>query len=429
MHSPTFNGLTLHENRRYGRQMIMDNFGLPSQLKLKSASVLVVGSGGLGCPALQYLSAAGIGHIGIVDHDEVELSNLQRQILHSDNKIGWNKAHSAGDAVRSINPNIEVSVYPISITPSNLESILYSHDGAAARSSGSLYDVVLDCTDNSPTRYLLADATSKFRIPLVSGAALRYDGQLAVFNFGKQGPCYRCVFPKPPKPETLGTCEEEGVLGSVTGVIGTLQALEAIKILAGLIDEDTYVPTLTLFSALSPVSPFRTIKLRGRRPSCAACGVESSVDFDAVDYVALCDGVKLLGEFVDVNSDRIQPEILRKCMNGPNDFVIIDTRPPTEFGICSIPGSKNVPLKELLENPAHTLNLNLSTPRGSSAQEGACSAKRHIICVCRRGNDSQKAARAIKSVAEEYAMDVQVTDLVGGLVKWAQDTDPLFPIY
>ncbi|KAG8904084.1 Urmylation protein, partial [Tulasnella sp. 403] len=217
--------LPLNDYRRYGRQMILDGFDHPvvkGQLKLRKASVLVVGAGGLGCPAIQYLSAAGVGTIGIVDNDVVELSNLQRQVLHCDATVGMQKTDSAKLAAERIQPNIRVVTHTCSLTKANAKDIL------------SAYDIILDCTDNLPTRYLLSDTAVRLNKPLVSGAALKFDGQLCVYNLGPDGPCYRCIFPKPPPREGEGTCEEVGVLGAVTGVIGTLQALEAVKIITSI---------------------------------------------------------------------------------------------------------------------------------------------------------------------------------------------------
>lgn len=216
--------LSLGEYQRYGRQLVLDGFGLPAQCKLKGASVAVVGAGGLGCPALQYLAAAGVGRLGIIDHDVVEFSNLQRQVLHNENTANMNmpKAESAALALRKINSSIKLDVHCAQLESSNARSLLEG------------YDVILDCTDNAPTRYLISDTAVALGVPLVSGAALGFDGQLCVYNLGADGPCYRCLFPAPPTPTSVRSCSEAGVLGVVTGTIGTLQALEAIKIITGL---------------------------------------------------------------------------------------------------------------------------------------------------------------------------------------------------
>ncbi|KAI6042455.1 hypothetical protein EDC04DRAFT_2891839 [Pisolithus marmoratus] len=401
---------------RYGRQMILDGFGLEGQIKLKRSSVVVVGAGGLGCPALQYLAAAGVGHIGIIDHDTVELSNLQRQVLHSEETIGKQKAHSAAEAIRRINSTIQVNPVIEMLNPSNAMSLLQP------------YDVILDCTDNAPTRYLLSDTSVRLGKPLVSGAAQKYEGQLYIYNLGKDGPCYRCIFPKPPAPQTAGTCEETGILGVVTGIIGNMQALETIKLITGLQDGNA---TLLLFSAIcSPA--FRTIKLRARKPTCPACGQGAKSDvIEETDYVTFCGGarpnwveqglipgspderigVEVLDFLVNQTDCRFfELQELRRDMDLQERHLLIDVRPRTEFGICRLPGSKSVPLSELLADPA----VHIPTIRTTK-----------IIVLCRLGNDSQIAAQALR----ELDPSLNVRDVVGGLRAWSQHIDPQFPIY
>jgi len=224
--------LHLDDYRRYGRQMILDGFGLPGQLSLQRSSVVVVGAGGLGCPTLQFLAAAGVGRIGIIDHDVVEVSNLQRQILHKEKTVGLHKAISAAQAIKDLNHRIDVITITDALSSSNAVELLSS------------YDVILDCTDNSPTRYLLSDTAVCLGKPLVSGAAQKFDGQLCTYNLGEDGPCYRCLFPKPPSKENTGTCAETGILGVVTGIIGNMQALETIKIITGLHGKSFQMPFL-----------------------------------------------------------------------------------------------------------------------------------------------------------------------------------------
>ncbi|KAI0926409.1 hypothetical protein AcW1_008592 [Taiwanofungus camphoratus] len=327
-------GLPLEDYRRYGRQMILDGFGLPGQLKLRQASVVVVGAGGLGCPAIQYLAAAGVGRICIIDHDTVEISNLQRQILHIEARVGMPKALSAVEAVKQINSRIQVDAITCALTSQNALSLL------------APYDLILDCTDNLPTRYLLSDSAVRLGRPLVSGAAQQFDGQLCTYNLGPgKGPCFRCLFPRPPAPETAGSCEELGVLGVVTGVIGNLQAMEAIKIMTGLRDS---TPTMVLYSALSS-PPFRNIKLRSRRPTCPACGTEGEKvgAIDETDYVAFCGGQRPDWEargLEEGNSgSRIRAPELKQILDSKHKVRIIDVRPRTEFGICHIEGSISTP--------------------------------------------------------------------------------------
>ncbi|KAI0048995.1 hypothetical protein FA95DRAFT_1557414 [Auriscalpium vulgare] len=392
--------LPLDDYRRYGRQMILDGFGLPGQLKLQSASVAVVGAGGLGCPALQYLAAAGVGRIGVIDHDIVELSNLQRQILHNEARLGLPKAESAARSLKEINSRLRIDAIAEALTPANALALLQP------------YDVLLDCTDNAPTRYLLSDTAVQLGRPLVSGAAQKYEGQLCTYNLGESGPCYRCLFPKPPAVETTGTCEETGILGAVTGVIGNLQALEAIKILTGLHDGK---PTLLIYSALA-MPPFRSIKLRTRKRTCPACGVEGERvgKIEDIDYVQFCGGARpdweAQGLVPGTSATRIRAQELRTVINGENTKVI-DVRPTIEFGICHLPNSIHMPLNELVAHP------------DALAVEGDAAASATYVVVCRLGNDSQLAADALRGAG------VAARDLVGGLRAWARDVDPEFPVY
>ncbi|KAF8149809.1 hypothetical protein B0H34DRAFT_161853 [Crassisporium funariophilum] len=393
--------LPLKDYERYGRQMILEDFGLPGQLKLHSASVVVVGAGGLGCPALQYLGASGIGRIGIVDHDRVELSNLQRQILHTEEAIGMFKADSAALTLKRTNSNLNIDVIPEALTAENALSILRP------------YDVILDCTDNSPTRYLLSDAAVALRKPLVSGAAQKFEGQLCVYNLGVDGPCYRCIFPTPPPKETMGSCEELGILGVVTGIIGNMQALEAIKIIIGLHDEQ---PSMLLFSAtVSP--PFRSIKLRPRKSTCLVCSNPDASLIPRItntDYVQFCGGP--LADWLEQGLEtgdighRTQAKDLKEVMSARKAFQIIDVRPHTEYGICQLPGSLNVPLKDLLVEPEKYLPTDPEID---------------TYVVCRLGNDSQIAAASLRKVEGHRV----VKDVIGGLRAWTTQVDSNFPVY
>ncbi|TKY85843.1 hypothetical protein EX895_005384 [Sporisorium graminicola] len=447
--------MSLAEYARYGRQMILPDFGLPAQLRLRKAKVLVVGAGGLGCPAIQYLAAAGVGQISILDHDVVEPSNLARQILHSDATVGMHKAVSAAQAVRQINPYITAVALSEAISAGNARSVMRGHD------------LVLDCTDNPLTRYLISDAAVLEGLQVVSGAAQGYDGQLVVLHkriraeFGGpkavaagkggvvRGPCYRCLFPKAPQPDEVTNCEDGGVLGGVTGLVGTMQALEAVKILAG-IGEDT-PPTLTLVSPLSS-TPFRCVKIRPRRTaSCRSCGDPAQVaeamitDLEQEDYASFC------GLNVASATRADLPRTAVKSMQ-PNTLVI-DVRPTVEFGIANLDGSMNVPIQTLLKNPAQVWD---------KIREAQRPAPSHILVVCKRGNDSQLAVSALlehqkvlsESVARQQAMQpahplqmeekengsadkermqaitaIEVSDLIGGLRAYSREKDPNFPIY
>ncbi|CAK5279495.1 unnamed protein product [Mycena citricolor] len=388
--------LTSEEYPRYGRQMILDGFGLPGQLKLKNASVAVVGAGGLGCPAIQYLAAAGVGRICVIDHDVVEVSNLQRQILHDDSTVGIHKSESAARAIARINPNVVAEAVCVGLLPDNAADILRPHD------------VILDCTDNAATRYLLSDVAVALKKPLVSGAAQKYEGQLSIYNLGADGPCYRCIFPRPPAPGLVGSCEEMGILGVVTGVIGNLQALETIKLLTGMhgapvsfpcmvyasLNPDMK-PSMVLFSALGSAQ-FRSIKMRSRKPNCPACGTaeEKIGQIREIDYVQFCGVIDDL--LISEASKTTVPQDFAQLLSSGGDITVVDVRSPTEFGICSLPGSKNIPLTELLASPPESLT-----------------AEDSIYFVCRLGNDSQLAASSIREHVKPGAIvkDVTIKDL------------------
>ncbi|EIW57823.1 uncharacterized protein TRAVEDRAFT_126509 [Trametes versicolor FP-101664 SS1] len=404
--------LPLGDYRRYGRQMILDRFGLEGQLKLQKASVVVVGAGGLGCPALQYLAAAGVGTIGVIDHDVVEISNLHRQVLHTEERVGMAKVLSAAEAVQHLNSRVQVNPITAALTPSNALELL------------APYDLILDCTDNFPVRYLLSDTAVRLGKPLVSGAALQWEGQLCTYNLplkgeqeGKRGPCYRCLFSKPPAPETSGTCEGMGVLGVVTGIIGNLQALEAIKILTGLHDGK---PSLLMFSALG-MPPFRSVKLRARKASCAGCGNEGERvgNIEETDYVAFCGGGRpdwlSRGLAEGDSQSRIRAKEFKHVLDASERPVrIVDVRPRTEFGVCHLPGSINVPINELVANP-----------EASMGELGDAKGEADVYVICRLGNDSQMAVDALRNAGRAGL----VKDLVGGLRAWSLDVDNNFPIY
>ncbi|KAI0833755.1 hypothetical protein BC628DRAFT_1307797 [Trametes gibbosa] len=406
--------LPLGDYRRYGRQMILDGFGLQGQLRLHQASVVVVGAGGLGCPALQYLAAAGVGTLGVIDHDIVEISNLQRQVLHSEARVGMPKALSAAEAIKQINSRVQVNPIDVALSPANARELL------------APYDLILDCTDNLPTRYLLSDTAVTLGLPLVSGAAQQFDGQLCTYNLPlkmsdkeqqENGPCFRCLFPKPPAPELAGSCEELGVLGIVTGIIGNLQALEAVKIITGLHDGR---PSLLMFSALA-TPPFRSIRLRARKASCPACGNEGEkiAKIEEKGYIAFCGGERpdwvSRGLVEGGSRTRVCAKELRDVLNNRQRSVcVLDVRPRTEFGICHLPGSINVPIKEFLTNPTTPL---IDVANGDDGED--------VYVVCRLGNDSQLAVDALQSVGWAGV----VKDLVGGLRAWAKDVDDGFPVY
>ncbi|GAA5824234.1 hypothetical protein JCM3770_004341 [Rhodotorula araucariae] len=497
--------LSLREYRRYGRQMMLSQVGLPGQLKLKRARVLVVGAGGLGCPVLLYLAAAGVGEIAIVDHDTVELSNLHRQVLHCEARVGVSKAQSARLALEALNSDVTVHAHELAFTPALFHPPLSTSTTPGSILSGS-FSLVLDCTDNPATRHFLNAYAVAHSIPLVSGGAVRAEGVVGAYGLPLtpapaidgtddssrpvRGPCYACLFPPappPPPPPTFsappvsaaerrarerahdayyerlslsgsGACADEGVLGVLCGVVGLGMAGEAVKVLLG-----TASPSLHLFSPLSS-TPYRTIKPRARKAACATCGTlpapsgappGGEANTPASRWAAflasptgtwpgwadpLCALPGVGASEADPRGDlRVPAAALRARARerGPSR-VLVDTRPAAEFGIASVEGSVNIPFAQLLKNPALALEPMLANASSTSASldESAADPPR-VTFVCRRGNDSLLAARALRrhlAQREEGEGEeggghiVQVEDVRGGLAAWAAE-EPGFPVY
>jgi adenylyltransferase/sulfurtransferase len=312
--------------------MILPEWGKEGQLTVKSTSVLIVGCGGLGCPAAQYLAAAGIGHIGLVDYDTVELGNLHRQVLHSEKGIGEQKATSVAESLKSLNSNVTYTTHHLLLDNKNALQIIKE------------YDIIVDCTDNVATRYLLNDSCVLLKKPLVSGSALRFEGQLTVYNY-KGGPCYRCIFPSPPPPQTVTNCSEGGVLGVVPGIIGSLQALEVLKISSKI--GECHSQKLLLFDGLS--GRFRSIQLRGRRHDCAVCGDNPTIT-ELIDYPVFCGSCPDdKGLTVDVleQKDRMTCEEYKALVDSGSPHVLVDVREEVQYSICSLPHSINIPISAI----------------------------------------------------------------------------------
>ncbi|KAH8241458.1 hypothetical protein KR026_004057 [Drosophila bipectinata] len=383
---------------RYSRQLILPDFGVQGQLRLKNSSVLIVGMGGLGCPAAQYLAAAGCGKLGLIDYDEVERSNFHRQILHSEARCGMSKAESARIALLELNRHCEIRCHTRLLNSRNAMHIIRT------------YDVVLDCSDNVATRYLLNDACVMLRKPLVSGSALKTDGQLTVYCYGN-GPCYRCIYPVPPPPEAVTNCGDGGVLGAVTGTIGAMQALEAIKVIVGL--GDVLAGRLLIFDGSSCL--FRNIRIRSKRPNCHVCSAQPLIT-ELIDYELFCgmhatdkdNPLQLLAA-----EERLDVEEYRNKVQG-QPHLLIDVRQPAEFEICQLPDAVNVPLAEILDDsylkrfPKQLEDTQLP-----------------IILLCRRGNDSQIAVQHVRNRFPVHS----IRDIIGGLHAWTHKVDPSFPIY
>ncbi|KAF7595671.1 Urmylation protein [Aspergillus hancockii] len=424
------------EYRRYGRQMIVPQVGLQGQLKLRSAKVLIVGAGGLGCPAAQYLAGAGVGTLGLVDGDTVESSNLHRQVLHRSKNVGKFKVDSAIDSLQELNPHPTYIAHRAHLAPEDAADIF------------NKYDLILDCTDNPATRYLISDTAVLLGKPLVSASALRTEGQLMVLNNPPRpvgdktgGPCYRCVFPRPPPANSILSCADGGILGPVVGTMGVLQALEAIKVIMD-VEEDVKPPSLHIFSAYS--SPlFRTIKLRSRRPNCAVCSAEASVTLETVksgstDYVFFCGTVN--PEKLLLPEDRISPleyrtkyPLASTIDARSKEPMIIDVREKVQFDICNLENSINIPISTILSSSSIKTSENgdgsTSLPSWLPADIASPESTDPIYIICRLGNDSQIAVKRLKELGLDRGGERVVADIRGGLRAWREQVDPEWPQY
>ncbi|KAF4466920.1 hypothetical protein FALBO_6220 [Fusarium albosuccineum] len=402
--------LDTHEYERYSRQMIVPNFG---QLRLRKAKVLLVGAGGLGCPASTYLAGAGVGTIGLVDGDEVEVSNLHRQIAHSTGRVGMSKVQSAITHLKELNPTITYHAHNTHLTPQNAQDIV------------SKYDLVLDCTDHPTSRYLISDICVLLSKPLVSASAFQTSGQLIVLNNppGK-GPCYRCVFPTPPPPESVVGCGEGGIIGPVVGAMGVMQALEAIKLITRgdleIQGAEPKTPMMLLFSGTGDI-PFRSVRMRGRRKACFACGDENGFTLDelktSMDYVQFCGVMKPV--------DLLQPaeritakEYEQLAIGEEKQHLLVDVREKEHFDLCNIAGSVNIPISRFMSNRGE------GTPEGWPSE---LSPSAPIYLVCRVGNDSQIAAQKLKDLGLANNGERFIGDILGGMRAWKADVDPSVP--
>ncbi|KAK4794771.1 hypothetical protein SAY86_012765 [Trapa natans] len=399
-------GLSPDMIHRYSRHLLLPSFGVEAQSNLLKASILVVGAGGLGSPALLYLASCGVGRLGIVDNDVVELNNMHRQIIHTEAYIGQPKVESAAEACRAVNSTIQIVKHKEALRTSNALKIM------------SQYDIVVDATDNAPSRYMISDCCVLLGKPLVSGAALGLEGQLTVYNY-KGGPCYRCLFPTPPPTTACQRCSDSGVLGVVPGIIGCLQALEAIKIASSV--GEPLSGRMLLFDALS--ARIRIVKIRGKSSECAACGettrftVEQFQNFDYEKFtqspmVASPPKLNLLPQ-----DSRISGIEYSKIVKDGEAHILVDVRPEHHFRIVSLPNSLNVPLSAL-ENRVSEISLAMKEIEGQNGKGAS------LFVICRRGNDSQRAVQYLQKVGFTSAKDI-----VGGIEGWAGEVDPSFPAY
>ena len=381
--------LTNEEVARYSRHLIVPEVGMEGQLKLKAARALCIGAGGLGTPVALYLAAAGVGTIGIVDFDVVDYSNLQRQIIHGTPDVGRSKLDSAKTRLNALNPEVEVVTHDMALSSQNALGLFAD------------YDLIVDGTDNFPTRYLVNDACVIAGKPNVYGSIFRFEGQASVFAT-KDGPCYRCMFPEPPPPGLVPSCAEGGVLGILPGVVGTLQATEAVKLILGV--GESLVGRFLLFDALK--MQFRELKVR-KDPDCPVCGEHPTVT-ELIDYEQFC-GVTPAAPAPAVTpgaDDEATVEELKTRLDRQDPFLLLDVREPQEFEICRIPGSVLIPLSEL--------------PSRFSELEG----HEDMIVHCKSGVRSGKAIRLLKDAGFGRARNLK-----GGILAWIDRIDSTLPKY
>ncbi|XP_076668559.1 ubiquitin-like activating enzyme 4 [Andrena cerasifolii] len=399
-------GLSNDEISRYSRQIFLPEIGVKGQLKLKNSAVLIVGAGGLGCPAALYLASTGVGHIGIIDYDNVEMNNLHRQLLYTEANVGTPKVKAAAENLNCLNSNVKITPYKVQLDSSNALEII------------KRYDVVIDATDNVATRYLLNDACVLSKKPLVSGSALRFEGHLSVFNYN--GPCYRCIFPKPPPPETVTNCGDGGVFGPAVGTIGVLQALEAVKVVLNM--PCVLSGQLLLFDGLE--TKFRNINLRTKNLNCAVCSEHPTIH-QLIDYEQFC-GAKANDKEPNLNllkkEERISVEEYNTALKlGTKPHVLIDVRSPEEYQICHLKNSVNLPLNEI-NNNERVMALKTKVQEVKEEHDEIS-----LYVICRRGNDSQKAVQHLQKIFNESNIDIK--DIIGGIHTWSKRIDHTFPVY
>jgi molybdopterin/thiamine biosynthesis adenylyltransferase/rhodanese-related sulfurtransferase len=378
--------LSNEEISRYSRHLIMPEVALDGQKKLKSARVLTIGAGGLGSPLALYLAAAGVGTLGIVDFDVVDESNLQRQIIHGTSDVGRPKMESARDQITDINPNVRVETYEEALTSENALDIFRD------------FDIVVDGTDNFPTRYLVNDACVLLDKPNVYGSIFRFEGQASVF-YAKEGPCYRCLYPEPPPPGLVPSCAEGGVLGILPGAIGTIQATETVKLILGI--GDPLIGRLLLYDALG--MRFREMKLR-KDPSCPVCGENPTVT-ELIDYQEFCGIPEAQAQEAADEVPEITVKELKEKLDSGGGISVLDVREPYEYEVANI-GARLIPLGELPERLAEI-------------------DKDETLAIhCRTGARSARAVRLLQDAGFQEVYNVK-----GGIAAWSEEIDPSVPKY
>ncbi|HLG18385.1 MAG TPA: molybdopterin-synthase adenylyltransferase MoeB [Bdellovibrionota bacterium] len=376
--------LSQEEVQRYSRHLIMPEVGTEGQERLKQASVLMIGAGGLGAPLGLYLTAAGIGRIGILDFDRVDASNLHRQVIYGTDDVGRSKLGAAKDRLANMNPNVVIETHETKLTSENAMEII------------GRYDIVVDGTDNYPTRYLVNDACVLLKKPNVYGSIFRFEGQASVFD-ATRGPCYRCLYAVPPPPGLVPSCAEGGVLGILPGVIGTIQATETVKLILG--RGESLIGRLLLYDALS--MKFRELKLR-KNLECPICSDRPTIT-KLIDYNEFC-GIR--PDPVVEEAFEITPQELKTRIDRGDKFVLLDVREANEYSICHLEGAKLIPLREV-PNRLNELNLG-----------------EEIIAYCKMGKRSQTAADQLRKAGFKKVMSLK-----GGINAWSNEIDPSVPKY
>src|SRR5437764_646474 len=382
--------LSKDEILRYSRHLIIPEVGIEGQQKLKAAKVLLIGAGGLGAPLGLYLAAAGVGKLGLVDFDVVDFTNLQRQVIHSTQDVGRKKLDSAADKMKAINPHVEIVKHEVALTSENALDILKD------------YDIVVDGTDNFPTRYLVNDACVLLGKPNVYGSIFRFEGQATVFAY-EGGPCYRCLYPEPPPPGLVPSCAEGGVLGILPGTIGLIQATETVKLILGI--GEPLIGRLLLYDALG--MKFRELRLR-KNPECPICGDHPTIT-QLIDYHQFC-GVPQQSaapvEETKVNEGEIEVKEVKQKLDRGDQFTLIDVREPHEYQICNIPGAILMPLATVQQ------------------RMGELDPEDDIVIHCKSGMRSARACGVLQAAGFKH-----VRNMKGGILAWSDQVDPSVPKY
>jgi sulfur-carrier protein adenylyltransferase/sulfurtransferase len=403
--------LSHEEIRRYSRHIIMPEVGIEGQRRLKASSVLLIGTGGLGSPTALYLAAAGVGRIGLVDYDVVDETNLQRQVIHGISTVGINKIDSAERRLKDLNPDVQIDKYNVPLTSDNAEQLF------------APYDIIIDGTDNFPTRYLVNDACVKLGKPNVYGSIFRFEGQLSVF-YAAQGPCYRCMFPEPPPPGLVPSCAEGGVLGILPGTIGTMQATEAIKLLLGI--GTPMIGRMMLYDALD--MEFNTIRVR-KDPKCPVCSIPRE-QVELIDYEQFCgmpahdrSGFSIAESADYTGIQTISVTDLKSRLDAGEDFTLLDVREPHEWEIGRIEGAHFIPKGEI-QATKNAILAGRKLWQESILRD--IPRDKPLMVYCRSGKRSADSIVFLREAGYDLSNMWNVT---GGILAWSQQVDPSLPQY